>query len=359
MSTETAAPEAPTPEVLRTVESAFHEELDRARKTEDHDALVALRSRYFGPKGRVTLLLRGVGRLPPETRREAGQNANRIKAVLEGELSEVLDTLEAARKEAELHRSRVDVTLPGRRPLPAGALHPVNRLILEMKEIFQRLGFDVATGPEVETDWYNFEALNFPPDHPARDMQDTFFVRPPAGRRMANLVLRTHTSPVQIRSLETNGAPIRVIAPGRVYRCDSDATHSPMFHQIEGLWVDEGVSLAHLKGVLSSFIAALFGARPLRLRPSYFPFVEPGVEVDIRCVFCEGSGCRVCKGTGWMEILGAGMVHPAVLENCGVDCERYTGFAFGLGVDRIAMNRYHIDDLAHLFRSDVRFLGNL
>lgn len=359
MSTETAAPEAPTPEVLRSVESAFHEELDRARKTDDHEGLKDLRSRYFGPKGRITLLLRSVGRLPPEARRQAGQDANRVKKLLEGELAEVMEALEAAQREAELHRSRVDVTLPGRRPLPVGALHPVSRLIAEMKEIFQRLGFEIATGPEVETDWYNFEALNFPPEHPARDMQDTFFVRPPTGRRMASLVLRTHTSSVQIRSMEARGAPIRVIAPGRVYRCDSDATHSPMFHQIEGLWVDEGVSLAHLKGVLSSFIAALFGARPLRLRPSFFPFVEPGVEVDIRCVFCEGKGCRVCKGTGWMEILGAGMVHPAVLDHCGVDSERYTGFAFGLGVDRLAMNRYRVDDLAHLFRSDVRFLGSL
>ena len=304
----------------------------------------------------MSLMLRAVGKLPPEQRRDAGKNANVVKTGLQQQLDAVLAEREAEARRAELARSRLDVTLPGRRPFALGSTHPVPRLIQEMSDVFFRLGFQVASGPEVETDFYNFEALNFPPNHPARDMQDTFFVRPPDGRAIERLVLRTHTSPVQVRAMERIGAPIRVIAPGRVYRCDSDATHSPMFHQIEGLWVDEGVSLAHLKGVLQHFASAIFGERAVRLRPSFFPFVEPGVEVDMECVFCDGAGCRVCKGTGWMEILGAGMVHPNVLEAANIDSEKYTGFAFGLGVDRIAMLRYGIDDLGHLFRGDVRFL---
>jgi phenylalanyl-tRNA synthetase alpha chain len=237
----------------------------------------------------------------------------------------------------------------------------VNRLVEEMTDIFRRMGFTVARGPEVELDAFNFGKLNFPEDHPARDMQDTFFVHGPEETEAAEggRLLRTHTSPVQVRAMEARGAPIRIISPGRVYRHDADATHSPMFHQVEGLWVDEGVSMSHLKGVLHSFVAALFGERALRLRPSFFPFVEPGVELDIACVFCGGGGCRVCKRTGWMEVLGAGMVHPNVLEACGVDAERFTGFAFGLGVDRLAMLRYQIDDIALLYRGDARFLAQL
>ena len=350
-------PTGPTPEVLAAVESDFTSALELSRG--DGEALQRLRSEYFGPKGRLTGLLRSVGQLPPAERRDAGQNTNKLKQRLEAGLTEALDAHEAAAREAELKKGRLDMTLVGRPNRPQGAFHPITRLIREMNDIFSRIGFSVATGPEVESDWYNFEALNFPPEHPARDMQDTFFVRPPDARAMKALVLRTHTSPVQIRSMEAQGAPIRVISPGRVYRCDEDRTHSPMFHQIEGLWVDEGISMAHLKGVLSSFVNALFGERGVRFRPSFFPFVEPGVEVDIECVFCGGKGCRVCKQTGWIEILGAGMVHPVVLENCNIDSERFTGFAFGLGVDRIAMLRWQIDDLAHLFRSDVRFLGQL
>ena len=351
----------PTPEVLTALDAAFRAELDEARA--DLAQLQELKSKYFGPKGTLTGLLRSVGKLPPEQRRDAGQNTNQVKKALEGALAEILEGLEAEAKAAELRRSRLDTTLPGRHPAPIGAAHPVNRIIQEMTDIFHRMGFEVATGPEVELDWYNFEALNFPADHPARDMQDTFWVSSPPGRlqkkKTDDLVLRTHTSPVQIRALEARGAPLRIISPGRVFRHDDDSTHSPMFHQIEGLWVDEGISLAHLKGVLSSFINALFGERPMRLRPSFFPFVEPGVEVDMQCVFCDGGGCRLCKGTGWMEILGAGMVHPNVLENCKVDSERYTGFAFGLGVDRIAMLRWRLDELGHLFRSDMRFLGQI
>ena len=363
---------APTPEVLAAVETRFREQLESARAEAGVEALQALKSSFFGPKGELTLLLRGVGKLPPDQRRDAGQNVNKVKKVLETELTELLETREAAAREAELRSSRLDLTLPGRRAAPTGKVHPINRLILEMTDIFQRMGFRVARGPEVELDEYNFEKLNFPDDHPARDMQDTFFVWGKDGKGAPSelpRLLRTHTSPVQIRAMEAQGAPIRIISPGRVYRHDSDATHSPMFHQIEGLWIDEGVSLGHLKGVLQSFISALFGERAIRLRPSFFPFVEPGVEVDVGCVFCEGSGyrevegkstaCRVCKTTGWLEVLGAGMVHPNVLTACGVDAERYTGFAFGLGVDRLAMLRYQIDDIAHLYRGDVRFLGQL
>jgi phenylalanyl-tRNA synthetase alpha chain len=369
MSVEVEAPavEAPTPEALRAVQAEFARELEAARaeafERANGDGLVGLRSAFFGPKGRLTLMLRAVGKLPPEERREAGARTNQLKQALEGELSSLVERFEVEARARELRRSRLDLTLPGRRAHPRGRVHPVNRVVREMVEIFTRMGFELATGPEVELDQYNFEALNFPADHPARDMQDTFFVRAPGGAEEApasrELLLRTHTSPVQIRAMERQGAPIRIIAPGRVYRCDSDATHSPMFHQIEGLWVDEGVSMAHLKGVITGFVHAMFGARPVRFRPSFFPFVEPGAEVDIGCIFCGGSGCRVCKQTGWMEILGCGMVHPRVLEACKVDPERYTGFAFGIGIDRLAMQRWGIDELGHLFRSDLRFLEQL
>ena len=363
---------APTPEVLAAVEARFRTALKDAESSPHSEALASLKSLYFGPKGEVTSLLRSVGKLPAEARREAGSATNRLKQTLEKALGERLAAREAAAREAELRQSRLDLTLPGRRARPLARIHPINRLIEEMTDIFQRMGFEVARGPEVELDAYNFEKLNFAPDHPARDMQDTFFVwgREQRGSSSEDpeLLLRTHTSPVQIRAMEAQGAPLRIISPGRVYRCDADATHSPMFHQIEGLWIDRGVSMGHLKGVLESFVAALFGTRAMRLRPSFFPFVEPGVELDIGCVFCGGSGivpgsegesCRVCKGTGWMEVLGAGMVHPNVLSACGVDAEIYTGFAFGLGVDRLAMLRYEIDDIAHLYRGDARFLGQL
>ena len=344
-------------ETFAAVEAEFAPELTSAAG--DGEALQKIRSKYFGPNGRVTMLLRNVGQLPPEQRREAGQATNQLKQKLEGQLTDAIEKFEASARERELRKSRLDLTLPGRWNRPRGAMHPVNRIIYEITDIFARMGCEVRSGPEVELDWYNFEALNFPDEHPARDMQDTFFVKPPDGGRVKELVLRTHTSPVQIRSMEKEGAPIRIIAPGRVFRCDADASHSPMFHQIEGLWVDQGISFAHLKGVLTSFIHALFGNRPVRFRPSFFPFVEPGAEMDVQCVFCDGDGCRVCKTTGWMEILGAGMVHPAVLANCKIDPEKYTGFAFGLGIDRIAMLRWHVDDLAHLFRSDLRFLGQV
>lgn len=344
---------------LDTLRAEFLASLSAADTTSDAAELQRLRSVYFGPKGRVTQLLRSVGQLPAEERPGAGKLINQVRQELESELARILDVHEARAKQAALSAQRLDTTLPGRQLIPLGAVHPVNRVIARMTDLFVRMGFEVAAGPEVELDELNFGALNFPDDHPARDMQDTFFVRPPDGASFGRLLLRTHTSPVQVRQMRAQGAPIRIIAPGRVYRCDSDASHSPMFHQIEGLWVDEGVSFAHLKGVLTSFIHSFFGERGVRFRPSFFPFVEPGAEVDIGCVFCGGAGCRVCKHTGWMEILGAGMVHPNVLQACGIDPERYTGFAFGVGVDRIAMQLYGIDDLKHLFASDMRFLEAL
>lgn len=352
---------AATAETLKALEASFFRELSEATNQAggDGEALQRIRSSYFGPKGQVTMLSRGVGQLPLEERPTAGKEINRVRQTLEGALLETIERLEARRREEELRRSRLDMTLPGRALHELGRLHPVSQVNHEICDIFARMGFEVATGPEVELDHYNFEVLNFPSDHPARDMQDTFFIRPPDERAVKDLLLRTHTSPVQIRAMEKRGAPIRIIAPGRVYRCDSDATHSPMFHQIEVLCVDEGISFAHLKGVLTSFLNAFFGTRRVRFRPSFFPFVEPGAEVDVECVMCGGDGCRLCKGTGWLEILGSGMVHPAVLEACNVDPERYTGFAAGLGLDRIAMLRWAIDDLAHLFRSDVRFLGQI
>lgn len=345
--------------LLDTLKAEFLAALGTAEAAQDQAELQRLRSAFFGPKGHVTLLLRSVGQLPAEERPGAGKLINQVRQDLESKLSGVIEAHEARAKKAALSSHRVDTTLPGRQLVPFGAVHPVHRVIARMTELFVRMGFEVVTGPEVELDELNFGALNFPDDHPARDMQDTFFVRPPDERSFGRLLLRTHTSPVQVRQMRAEGAPIRIIAPGRVYRCDSDASHSPMFHQIEGLWVEEGVSFAHLKGVLTSFIHSFFGERGVRFRPSFFPFVEPGAEVDIGCVFCGGAGCRVCKHTGWMEILGAGMVHPNVLEACGIDSERHTGFAFGVGVDRIAMQLYGIDDLKHLFASDMRFLEAL
>jgi phenylalanyl-tRNA synthetase alpha chain len=243
----------------------------------------------------------------------------------------------------------IDVSLPGR-AVPPGYLHPITQINNRMCDIFSSLGFDIAEGPEVESDYYNFEALNFPKDHPARDMQDTFFVS-------ENVVLRTHTSPMQIRTMEKNPPPVRIVCPGKVYRCDSDLTHTPMFHQVEGLLVDENISFGDLKGVLTTFVHQMFDDQTsLRFRPSFFPFTEPSAEVDILCVICRGKGCRVCSQTGWIEILGSGMVHPALYENVGYDADRYTGFAFGMGVERVAMLKYGIDDIRKFFDNDMRFL---
>ena len=315
----------------------------------DRESLEALRVRFLGRKGEVTAILRGLRDIPPEERPAAGQAVNRLK----DELSAVLDArgLEIRRLEERgaFLRETVDVTAPGV-PVRRGARHPVSIVTERIAEIFTGLGFVIEEGPEVETDRYNFGALNFPPDHPARDMQATLYVG-------EDLLLRTHTSPVQIRVMERRKPPLRCIMPGRVYRCDSDISHSPMFHQVEGLAVGEGVSFGDLKGALGFFVRRMFGTARACFRPELFPFTEPSAEIDISCVICGGKGCRVCKGTGWIEILGAGMVHPAVFEAVGYDPERFTGYAFGMGVERIAMLRYGIDDIRLFFENDARFLG--
>ncbi|MSM38228.1 MAG: phenylalanine--tRNA ligase subunit alpha [Geobacter sp.] len=313
------------------------------------EALQAFRVKYLGKKGELTTVMKGVGALPPEERPRLGQVVNSIRDLLDERLEaaqiEIRNRVTAERLQSE----RLDVSLPGRQ-YPRGTKHPVTLVIEEVSEIFAGLGFQVAEGPEVELDYYNFEALNFPKDHPARDMQDTFFVE-------NNLLLRTHTSPVQIRTMLKHAPPVRVIAPGTVYRCDSDATHSPMFHQIEGFMVDKRITFADLKGILTIFVTQYFGKGiGVRLRPSFFPFTEPSAEVDIACVICKGKGCRVCKQSGWLEILGAGMVDPEVFRHVQYDPESVTGFAFGMGIERIAMLKYGISDMRLLFENDLRFL---
>lgn len=312
-------------------------------------ALEDVRVRWLGKKGLFTEQLKALGSLPATERPAAGARINEAKAELMGALDARRAALERADIEAKLIAGRIDVTLPGRGE-EAGGLHPVTRARLRIETLFRRAGFDVAAGPEIEDDFHNFAALNIPENHPARALHDTFYF--PDGR-----LLRTHTSPVQIRALLERGAPLAIIAPGRVYRCDSDMTHSPMFHQLEGLVVDENVSFANMKAVLHGFLQAFFERDlALRLRPSYFPFTEPSAEVDMSCVFCGSAGCRTCKHTGWLEISGCGMVHPNVLKASGVDSERYTGFAFGAGIDRLAMLRYGVNDLRLFFENDLRFL---
>ena len=311
--------------------------------------LDAVRVRYLGKKGLLTDHLKALGALPAEERRVAGQAINEAKDRLQGALDGRRAVLETEALQARLAAERIDVTLPGRGGRPGG-LHPLTRTLERIERIFAQAGFAVAEGPEIEDDWHNFGALNIPEHHPARAMHDTFYFD-------AHTVLRTHTSPVQIRVMERQAPPVRVIAPGRVYRCDSDVTHSPMFHQVEGLMVDEGVSFADLKGTLDDFLKTFFETDlPVRFRPSYFPFTEPSAEVDIGCVICGGKGCRVCKNSGWLEVLGCGMVHPNVFAAVGVDSERYTGYAFGMGVERLAMLRYGVNDLRLFFDNDLRFL---
>ncbi len=313
------------------------------------ESLQELRVKYLGKKGAITAVMKGLGALSPEERPVVGQLVNTVKNQLETRLEETLDRVRDASKRERLERERIDVTLPGRR-IPRGTKHPITLVIEEISEIFSGLGFQVAEGPEVELDFYNFEALNFPKDHPARDMQDTFFVDD-------SILLRTHTSPVQVRTMLKHAPPVRIISPGTVYRCDSDATHSPMFHQIEGLMVDNGVTFGDLKGILTTFLTQYFGKDiGVRLRPSFFPFTEPSAEVDIACVMCKGKGCRVCKESGWLEILGAGMIDPEVYRHVGYDPEVISGFAFGMGVERVAMLKYGIGDLRLFFDNDLRFL---
>jgi len=309
----------------------------------------AVRVRFLGKKGELTALLKGLGAVSAADRPAVGQAINDVKSEIESALLGAKDRAASTARDAALASDRIDVTLPARRPW-RGSLHPVTQTRRDLERIFRSMGFAVEIGPEVEDDFHNFEALNLPPGHPARDASDTFYLD-------GGLLLRTHTSPVQIRTMERMKPPIRMICPGRVYRKDLDATHLPMFHQLEALVVDEGISLADLKGTCAAVWSRFFGAAvAIRLRPGYFPFVEPGCEFDVSCRVCEGRGCRVCKGTGWIELGGAGMVHPAVFEAVGIDPERYTGFAFGLGIDRIAMMRYGIDDLRLMIENDVRFL---
>lgn len=333
---------------LKELKKLEQEAADRIAQAPDKDTLERLRVQYLGRKGAITRILRGLGELPPELRPTVGQEANQIKRALEQMIKKASARLLEAAIPRE-RRERIDITLPGRRP-PLGRLHPITQITREICDIFVRLGFEVVEGPEVETDYYNFEALNIPKDHPARDMQDTFYIS-------ENVVLRTHTSPMQIRVMERQPPPVRIIAPGKTYRRDSDLTHTPMFHQVEGLLVDKQVTFADLKGVLTVFVHEIFDPSVgLRFRPSYFPFTEPSAEVDIACVICDGKGCRVCSETGWLEVIGAGMVHPQVFRFVGYDPEVYSGLAFGLGIERIAMLKYGIDDLRLFFENDLRFL---
>jgi len=330
----------------KTIEQIKKEALKELEAASDSESIKALSVRYLGRKGAVTQYLRNISNLPRESRPEAGEKANQTKKNLDELFKKGLKQLETSSYETD---NRIDVSLPGR-VTRRGSLHPITQITRQICDIFVRLGFDVAEGPEVETDYYNFEALNIPKNHPARDMQDTFYIS-------NNIVLRTHTSPTQPRIMEKQKPPVRIIAPGKVYRCDSDLTHTPMFHQIEGLLVDENVSFGDLKGVLTTFVHQIFDPETsLRFRPSFFPFTEPSAEVDIRCVICKGDGCRVCSHTGWLEVIGAGMVHPAVFENVGYDTTCCTGFAFGMGVERIAMLKYGIDDIRKYFENDLRFL---
>lgn len=314
------------------------------------ESLQALRVRFLGKKGELTAVMKGIGALSPEERPLIGMVVNSVRDSLEAAFEQVSISLKEMLKSQKLQDEILDATLPGRM-MPLGSKHPVTLVIEEICDIFAGLGFLVAEGPEIELDYYNFEALNFPKDHPARDMQDTFFVQ-------NDLLLRTHTSPVQIRTMLKQKPPVRIIAPGTVYRCDSDATHSPMFHQIEGLMVDKGITFGDLKGILTLFTNQMFGRDiGVRLRPSFFPFTEPSAEVDIACVICRGKGCRVCKNTGWLEILGAGMVDPEVFRHVEYDSENFSGFAFGMGIERVAMLKYGINDMRLLFENDVRFLA--
>jgi phenylalanyl-tRNA synthetase alpha chain len=308
-----------------------------------------VRVRLLGKKGLLTEQLKSLGKLPAEERPAAGQKINEAKLAIQAAIEARRERLDRESLDAELARGTIDVTLPGRGQ-EAGSLHPVTRARLRIERIFAQAGFEIATGPEVEDDFHNFEALNIPANHPARAMHDTFYF--PDGR-----LLRTHTSPVQIRAMRARKPPMALIAPGRVYRNDSDMTHTPMFHQVEGIVVGENVSFANLKAMLHSFVERFF-EQPLgmRLRPSYFPFTEPSAEVDIECVFCHGAGCRVCKQTGWLEILGCGMIHPNVLAAAGIDSERWQGYAFGMGIERVTMLRYSVDDLRLFFENDVQFL---
>ena len=332
---------------LEAIRQRAISELEAAKGQQE---LETLRVKYLGKKGEVTAILKKIGSLSAEERPVIGQLANEVRTMIEDEITKRAAELKEAILQERLKNEALDVTLPGRQR-PLGASHPLSIVLDEIKEIFVGMGFDIVDGPEVETDYYNFEALNIPKNHPARDTQDTFYIN-------ENILLRTQTSPVQVRVMEKQKPPIRIISPGRVYRSDAvDATHSPLFHQIEGLVVAEGITFADLKGTLETFVKRLYGEDSVvRFRPHHFPFTEPSAEVDVQCFNCHGEGCRLCKGEGWIEILGCGMVHPKVLQNCGIDPEKYSGFALGMGLERVVMRRYNIDDLRLFYENDVRFL---
>ena len=332
------------------LEAIAKQALEELKGAQDLKVLDAVRVKYLGKKGELTAILKQMGKLSAEERPVIGQLANQVRADIEQMLEQTKTDLEAKALDIRLAGETLDVTLPGRKK-PLGKKHPLTIVLDELKEIVVGMGFEIATGPEVELDYYNFEALNIPKDHPSRDTQDTFYISD-------NVLLRTQTSPMQIRTMEKKKPPIRIIAPGRVYRSDAvDATHSPLFHQVEGLVVDKGITMADLKGTLEVFVKRLYGdSTVVRFRPHHFPFTEPSAELDVQCFHCHGEGCSLCKGEGWIEILGCGMVHPQVLLNCGIDPEEYSGFAFGLGLERMVMMRYGIDDLRLFYDNDVRFL---
>ncbi len=340
----------------KSLETLRAEILDRIGRSASEQEINDLRVEYLGRKGKMTLLLRGLKDLPPEERPQRGEQLNRLRRSIEEQMESRLNEVKAEEKERRLRESRVDITLPGSR-WERGRIHPLTLVMDEIIDVFSAMGFEIARGPDIEDDYHNFEALNMPKDHPARDMQDTFFVS-------RNRLLRTHTSPVQIHVMENRQPPLQIIAPGAVYRHDDDATHSPMFHQVEGFMVDRHISFTDLKGVLTHLLWQVFREQTgVRFRPSFFPFTEPSAEVDIQCILCDGKGstpsqgnCRVCKGSGWLEILGAGMIDPQVFRFVGYDPEKVSGFAFGMGVERIAMLKYGIDDIRLFFQNDLRFL---
>ena len=330
-------------------DSLLTDALQAIKEASDEKSLESLRVKFLGKKGSFTAMLKSLGKLPPKERPAAGEDINHAKQQLEQAIEVRKRQLIAETLNSKLAEGVIDVTLPGRRQ-NKGGLHPITITLERITEIFESAGYSVAVGPELEDDYYNFEALNIPPHHPARAMHDTFYVSP-------GKVLRTHTSPVQVHVMEAGEPPFRMICPGKVYRCDSDLTHTPMFHQVEGLLVDERVSFADLKGTVEEFLHSYFEAEmPVRFRPSYFPFTEPSAEVDMACVSCEGRGCRICGYKGWQEVMGCGMVHPRVLEMSNIDTSRYNGFAFGMGVERLAMLRYDVSDLRTYFENDLRFL---
>jgi len=332
--------------MIERSKETFLVELTSVRTLAD---LSIVKSKYLGRKGIITSALKSLASLAPEDKKLRGKQINEVKEFIEEELQSREALLKSEAIQKRLLSESIDITLPGK-GIPFGREHPINRTLSEIVDIFVKMGFSVEEGPEVELDYYNFEALNIPKDHPARDMQDTFYVSD-------DIVLRTHTSPVQIRGMEKTKPPLRFIAPGKVYRCDADISHTPMFHQVEGLMVDKDISFSNLKGTLITFVHLMFSPdTPVRFRPSFFPFTEPSAEVDIGCILCDGRGCRVCKGSGWLEVLGAGMVNPVVLENVGYEPAEYSGFAFGMGVERITMLKYSIDDIRLFYENDVRFL---